>query len=338
MPVLELKGLQKELKSGKLWPVYWIHGIEQMKRREALKRIRTAFLPELEGQALGVHLCEEVFDGAQTTAGEVLDAGRSLGLLGGGRRIVIVKDAQNLKKPEELEELLEEPGSFDEVPNVVVFISKDLDKRKKFSKLLLKKAACVPCDPIAEQDHEAWIRFLAKSLEIELTDEILSALLAMDPWSLDRTEQELKKIAIARDAGVDETELLPAGGTHRSSGQFLEALFARKNHEALQALSDFCNRPEEAIPLLGLLTWNLRQLLLLKKDEMDQTRSIKMNPYLLRRMENWSQKWTLSELLALQRSLAQVDYETKQTGIPALSTWTHLVICQKPDKPLQHGP
>ena len=84
MPELQPKQIQKELGEGRYWPVYWIHGAERMKSRELLRRIRRSLFPEAEGP-LGSSLCEEVLDGQDVTADQVLESAQSLAMGGGPR-------------------------------------------------------------------------------------------------------------------------------------------------------------------------------------------------------------------------------------------------------------
>jgi DNA polymerase-3 subunit delta len=319
MPKLEPKAIQKELEQGQLWPVYWLYGTEGMKARELLKRIRDAALGDGgasgETPSLLGALSEERIDGAVTDPSSILESAQSLSL-GGGLRFIVVKDAHALKGAEALSPLLGQKGTREELPSVCVFVAKDLDARKKFSKLLLEGAAVVPCEEIAESEREAWISYLAKRRGVEVPVEIRATLAALDPWSLDIIDQELEKLSLG--GAVQE---LAEGGAHAHAGErFLSAFFSRRKDEALLATAVFADRLDEALPLLGLLAWNARQLALVTANS-----SVKLNPYVLERLKGWGRVWTVADVSRLNHELGELDFALKQTGALALGAWSGLV-------------
>src|SRR6185437_4992872 len=129
MAAFEPKQVQKELEGGRLWPVYWLYGSERMKSSELLKRIRKAVIGES-----GARFGDEILEGSEIRGSDIVDSARSL-TLGGGLRFIIVRDAHAVKDADALSELFAPPGKRDEVPYVCVFLSKELDRRKKLSKL-----------------------------------------------------------------------------------------------------------------------------------------------------------------------------------------------------------
>lgn len=317
MPKLEPKIIQKELDQGRIWPLYWLYGQERMKSRELLKRIRTA-TGVGEGSGGAGSLGVEYFDGSETSAEEVVDAARSMSLLG-GTRFIIVRDAHALKDAEALARIAGPAGSIQELGSVVVCLSKDLDARKKSSKLLLEHAAVVPCEDVSEGDRDAWIQFLSKRRGLDLTPEIALGLRALDPWSLDIVDLELEKLELSKG----DPEVLQVGSTELHAGErFLDALMNRELKPALTALDAFAEVPDEALPLLGLLVWNSRYLAISLTPS--GARGIKINPYLAERLRKWGPRWTLDEAIELTQALAELDYSTKQTPRTGRGNWTRL--------------
>jgi DNA polymerase III delta subunit len=335
MPKLEPKVIQKELESFKVRPVYWFYGGEAMKSRELLKRIRGVVFGEspsdlsvasAQASAFASAFRETILDGGECEVSEVLDAAQSLSL-GGGGKLVIVKQAHSLKQPESLLELCSsEFVKVSEGASVVVFISKDLDQRKKFTKGLIEKAACVPCEEIAEADREAWVGYLAKRKGLNLNVNEVGSLRAMDPWSLDGVDRELEKMESATTPADREAVLLGGAEGEGASENFVDAFLSRSLQSALPEVRHFADSPEAALPLLGLLSWNAKMLIGLLKDREAGTRETKLGSFLQDRFTRYTRAWTLSDAISLQSALARVDFSTKQTPRDPLGTWTSLVL------------
>lgn len=326
MPKLEPKAIQKELDQGQLWPVYWIYGPERMKSRELLKRIKKAALGEnVSGLS---SFAEENFEGAEASAATVLDAAQSPAL-GGGLRFIVVRDAQAMKEPDLLAALLGPKGKASELTSVCVFMAKELDGRRKFSKLLTEKAAVVPCEEVTEADREAWISYLSKRRGMTVPPELIPQLVALDPWSLDIVDQELEKYSLSprEDTVLGQGEFR----NDASSEGFMDAFFRRDLKRSLECAETFASRPDEALPLLGLFAWNVRHLALVVAEKTARTKSLKMNPYVAEKMKVWSQAWSLDEILSLQAELQTLDHDMKQTPLLPLGLWSSLVakFCRK---------
>jgi DNA polymerase-3 subunit delta len=319
MPKLEPKIIQKELEQGWLWPVYWLYGTERMKSRELLKRIRKAVLGSESSSSSGLAgFGEEMLDGNEVDAATVLDAASSLSL-GGGCRLIVVREAHALKEAEILAPLCGPKAKKGDLTSVCVFLSKDLDGRKKFSKILTEKAAVVPCEEVPEVEREAWISYLAKRRGLDLPPELVAQMSSLDPWSLDIIDQELEKFSLAQSGDV----VLLGGGVGSAGGgeRFLNAFFARDLKKSLQAVEEFADRPDESLPLLGLLGWNVRHLALVLSRG-----NVKLNPFVAERLQAWARHWQLSEVLRLQTFLEELDFSLKQTPLMPLGLWGEIVM------------
>jgi len=326
MPKFEPKQIQKDLESGKLWPVYWIYGQERMKSRELLKRIRNAVLgsdsqESSSGGSLFGGFAEENLDGTEVSAPQIIDAAQSLSL-GGSVRFIVIREAHAIKESEQLSALLGPQVPKDQLTSVCVFLSKDLDGRKKFSKLLTEKAAVIPCEEIADDDREAWIQYLAKRRTLDLAPELVVQLRTLDPWSLDIIDQELEKYQVS---GEQSEVLMGGSGSQVGGDVFIDAFLNRNLKISMQAVESFAESPDESLPLLGLLAWNVRYLALVSAHSGGSTKNLKLNPFLVERLGRWSKKWRLEEVLELQSKLAELDFGMKQTARMSLGLWTSLV-------------
>lgn len=329
MPKLEPKMIQREVEQGLLWPIYWIYGPEKMKARELFKRIRSATLGSEEGGSGLFGLSEEHLEGPEAGSRAILEAAQCPAF-GGGPRLIVVRDAHQIKEPEVLEALKGPRGKREELVSVCVFLSKDLDSRKKFSKWLIENAAVVPCEAVPEEERAGWIQYLAKRRELSLTPAQIAMLEILDPWNLEILDLELEKIEL-EGAGAGSGAMTDSSSPEvffKRPDEFIQAFFERDLRASLQCVSSFADQPEEALPLLGLLAWNLRQLALYMGGEKGGAAGGygKQRGYLDAKLGRWSRKWKLDELIKAQEEVSALDFSFKQTPLLPLGLWTALVI------------
>lgn len=321
MPKLESKAIIQELESGSLWPVYVLAGTESMKSAELLKRIRRTVLGAESAQISGFQ-AEARLDGSEVTGDRVVEEAQSISF-GASQKLVVVRDAHLMKQPDAMASLFGPRAAKDLVSSVVVLVMKDLDGRKKFSKVLVEKAAVVSCEEVSEQDREAWIQYLAKRRGQALDAATVTTLRSLDPWSLGIIDQELEKLSI--NAGVtDESALLSAGTGAIDSDAFIQAFFRRDLGESLGRIEAIASRPEEALPLLGLLAWNVRMLALLNAGASSQ--SMKLSSFLVDRLRRLGAGWTLEKLIELETRLSELDFTLKQRPHVPIGEWSEIII------------
>jgi DNA polymerase III delta subunit len=314
---IDPKQILHEVNQGQIWPVYWVHGPETYRVREVCRLLQKTLVGDRS-------LAEETLEGAQVSASDVLSAAAMVPF-DGGTRVLWVRDAHLIKEPDPLAELLGPRRGMSELPSVCIFLSKDLDGRRKFSKLLLDKAAVVSCDAIPEGGRPAWIKHLARAKGLEPEALPLELLTGYEPWSLDWISCELDKYALCEQAakGTGAEVLVGGASQGQASGDaFIEAFLVRRNLGlALEAAQELSNQPETALPLLGLLSWNVRMLGLV----VARSRSVRLPPMVESRLRRASSIWPLPEIQALQSALAGLDYSLKQTPQEPLALWGVLI-------------
>ncbi|MBL7716201.1 MAG: hypothetical protein JNL01_12120 [Bdellovibrionales bacterium] len=321
MPKTEPKIIQKELEAGKIRSSYWLVGPERMKVRELTKRIRLAVLGKEAAEAASLSFNEERLEGSEVNGERILEAAQSPSLLG-GRRLILVRDAHLVKDPEPLEALFSDHEGY-----TCVFMAKEMDGRKKWTKVVSDRATWVGCEDVPEHEREGWIGYLAKRRGFDLPPEINAYLRGLDPFSLDSLDQELAKYEIALKGNPDDAPHVILGGNlEGGTDAFLAAFFTRKKAQALKFAESFSSHPEESLPLLGLLSWNVKQLALVRYDQDHRTRYAKLSPFIAGKIEPWARAWTMAEITELQSALFRLDLTLKQTAKLSMGAWADLVI------------
>ena len=327
MPKMEPKLVQKELEKGKVRPVYFIHGTERMKSRELVKKIQKATHQNEPSNDFNL----EKFDGSEVSVERILDSAQS-GSMMGGTKVILVRNAEELKNLDTLVQYLEglastEADSPEAFSTVLVLVSKTLDGRKKASKAILESAAVVPCEEVKEHEREAWIDFMAKRRAVALSDSEKISLRGLDPWSLDIVDQEISKLdLVGEDPGL-RADAIRSGVSAHAQDEFIDAIFMRDRKRALKVIHLFTEDMEVQLPFLGLLAWNLRQLKLFLIEQETRTPSMeRRNPMLQQKLERWRRMWSRHTIEELEHSLFEIDFSLKNTRLAPVGLWTSLVF------------
>lgn len=320
MPKFTVKEIQTQIEAQKIWPVYWIVGPETMLANDVLKRLKKAvFGKGNDDESFNV----EKFDGAQARGAEIVDAALSLSFMG-GPKLIIISNADQIKEAEAIEEILGDAQVASNVETLVIALASDLDARKKFSKRLVKSAAVVMASAVKEYERAAWIDSLCKKRKLNLSHSIKASLESFEPWSLDVIDGELEKLSVLADPSQYE-EVLSVGVIGVKGSDFVEAVMSRNYKRALSLVRDFCNKPDESLPLVGLLAWNFKQLTLLIGAEQGKSDPPRLSPFVMKRLSSWSKVWDFNGLELSQRSLFELDFSTKQTPKSALGNWSTFI-------------
>lgn len=325
MPKIEAKIIQKELDSGKLRPIYYIYGPERMKSRELLKRIQKA----VHGDDPPNDFNYEKWDGADASAETILDSVQSFSMMG-GTKLIVVRNADEMDRFDSLIPYLKDcPSEVDS--SVLVMLARGFDARKKISKALEAAAAVIHCEEVSDQDREPWIEYLAKRRGVKVTAEEKMTLRGLDPWSLELVDQELSKLELVGEDPMLRAEVLLSGIDSQARDEFIEGLMMRNRAKALKHVHHFHQDIDVQLPVLGLISWNLRQLKLALIERETRTRSAeRRNPYLAQKLERWVRVWSMDDLQDFEQGLFDIDYALKNTRAVGEGLWMNLIIESTP--------
>lgn len=182
--------LMRELKEGKFAPVYVLMGEEAYYIDKISDYIAEHALPEEERD-----FNQEIVFGADTTANRIVDMARQFPVMA-QRRVVIVKEAQNIKNWERLEKYFERPAQN----TVLVLCYKNgvIDSRKKI--LLKASAVGVVFESKKKRDYElpSFIEFYLKNKGKATIDNKSAQMIADHIGSdLSRLTGELDKLILS---------------------------------------------------------------------------------------------------------------------------------------------
>lgn len=183
------------IKSGKVAPFYVLHGLEPYFIDVISDFIEEHLLTESERPFNQV-----VFYGRDVTKINIVDEARQFPMMA-SRRVVIIKEAQDVKDLFDLEPYLSNPSP----QSVVVFCYKykKIDKRSKFAKVAAQNGVMFESEPIKDYNLAQWVSSYVSSKQYAIKQdgaEMIAQYLGND---LSKVINELDKIIL----------LLPKSGT-----------------------------------------------------------------------------------------------------------------------------
>lgn len=186
----------KDLKAGKVYPVYYLCGEEPH-----FIDLITDYMEEHLLQPHEKAFNQVVLYGRDTNMKQILDEAFKVPMMG-GRQLVLVKEAQNLKD-KEMDELLTPYLDKPVKSSILVFAvkGKKLDKRKNITKKLM--SSCVVLETLKLKDSQVpgWIEQQVKQMGFnadQTTIQMLSDYLGTD---ISVIHNELSKLALNLSKG-----------------------------------------------------------------------------------------------------------------------------------------
>jgi DNA polymerase-3 subunit delta len=262
MSTITREELWRDLKAGKVGPLYLLHGPEDYLRDAAARAVADA---ALKGTALR-EFNESSFGLASADVQHAIAAAEQLPMMG-GRRVVRVTDFGRLREADEeaLVRYLTRPADT----SVVIFVADDLDKRRKLSKTLLETCASVEFAELKDAELAAWARDRLKHLGAYADERTLRQTVALVGASVRQLATELEKLATAALPGgqitMEMVEALVGRSRELSNFELSDHLVARDRRRALETLRKLLDDGAEPVMLIGLLASNFHRLALAKE-------------------------------------------------------------------------
>jgi len=261
MPVRSPKDLMQSLKQGKIEPVYFLFGSEAYLRDQAARAITDE---ALRGTLLR-EFNESSFSLMNDDVREAIAAAEQLPMMS-SRRVVRIKDFSRIREADEeiILRYIERPVET----SVVIFITSDIDKRKKLAKTLMQGAA-FEFLPLRTNELTAWARSHLKALKSEIEPPALNRLIELAASDLHGLSNELNKLAAAAlPSGritLELVEALSIRSREHQNYELTDQMLARNGKAALKTLKELLDDGVEPVMLIGLIAGTYRRLALAKE-------------------------------------------------------------------------
>ena len=269
--LLTREDLRSHLKRRELAPVYVLFGPETYLRDIALKTI--CDFSFTDGEARDFNETEFSLN-AEGSLGAALAAAEQLPMMA-ARRVIRITDVRvsatggrdTLREDDEarLEAYLKRPADS----SVVIFVAEEFDKRRKVAKLFTEHTAAVEFTELKDEELSKWARDKIKDAGSQMDERALRLLVSLVGPDVRRLTIEIQKLSTAalpdRVISSELVELLVGNSREISNFDLTDNLFTGRKTEALRILNKILNDGSEPLMLLGLISYNVRRLLMAKE-------------------------------------------------------------------------
>ena len=267
------KDLEQSLKKGEIEPVYLLYGPETYLRDQAVNAITEA---ALEGTLLR-EFNDSTFDLTTDKISSAIGAAEQLPLMS-GRRVVRVKNFDKLegrRKVEEDEDAVNPSAQIlldylarPVATSVVILITGDIDKRRKYAKTLLSGAA-YEFSALKPNEFPVWIKSHLKTLKADIDLPALNHLLeVVAPDLLTLTNELNKLVAAALPSGritVELVDQLVSRSREHMNWDLTDSIVSRNRRQALRVLRNLLDDGAEPVLLTAVIAGTFRRMGLAKE-------------------------------------------------------------------------
>ena len=306
-----------DLKKKIFKPVYFLAGEEPYYIDLITEYIEEKILPESEKSFNQI-----ILYGEDTTVPSIIDAARRFPMMS-NHQVIIVKEAQSLKKIEDLIYYLEKPLLSTIL--VINYKYKVLDRRTKFFKSLEKLGVYFESQRLRDYQVPAWIERYLMTKGIKADPNASAMLTEYLGNDLHKIVNELQKLIITLPAGkpVITTSLIEKNiGISKDYNNFeLQKAVGEKNiFKANQIVHYFADNPKDnpvTLSIASLFSYFTKVLLyhyLPDKSKNNVAASLKINPYFVREYELAASKYSAAKSVRIINLLRTYDMKSKGYG------------------------
>lgn len=233
------------------------------------------------------------------------------------KKLIISKNLSENNSEEVLEFLKSQNIGKRENIILVMVSFKDSKKDKLFEYLTKKPNQSQNFNILREYEVKNWIKKSAGSLEIDFTGEAIDFLVSNYSLDLWRLDCEIKKLADYKIKGViskaQVEELLIPSADYKKF-ELTDALARKDKKKALEALYRSLDNEEKPAELLGLLAWQVRNLLKFKSNP-EKPLDLKLHPFVLGKVRESAKLFSVEELGGLMTKIINLDLALKTTTL-----------------------
>lgn len=302
-----------EIKKGNTAPVYFLHGEESYFIDKIIKTIETEILDEMQ-QAFN----QAVLYGKEIEFKQVMDHARQFPMMS-EKRVVIIKEAQQMKTLEGLLPYMENPSP--QTVLAIAYKNKKLDGRTKFAKTLKQNALVFESKKVYENKLAPWIMEYVHDHGHAIDNKAVMLLVEYIGTDLSKMSNELDKLFLncGDDKKISYDEVIEYIGINRDYNVFeLRKNLANKDFaKAIEICKYFANNPKSnpiqmVIPSIYSF---FTQVFIAKSmpgaNDNNLATALGINRFFVREYKEAAKKYSLAEIKNAFSALKKADLNSK---------------------------
>lgn len=316
----------KELKSGKIRPVYAAYGSDRYRMEQFASQLADKLFGR-EERELGI----VKFDTSETAIEEAAAEAETLPFFV-DKKLIIIRDASVLAaagagtKEGKIEHRAERMLEYIEQPlesTVVLFMvyADKLDERRKLVKRLKEQGALISFNELDGPELRRWVVRRAAEQGRTMKEDAAELLVTRTGTRLQQLAQETDKLCLYAGEGgtidVTSVEQLTASTVEEDVFSLIDAIASMHKDKALRLYRDLLLRREEPIKIAALLASQLRLMLQVKELSGQQyspqqiASHLSIHPFRVKLAAEKSTRLSIQRLGDSLSELAELDYRMK---------------------------
>ncbi|MBA9085143.1 DNA polymerase-3 subunit delta [Fontibacillus solani] len=324
---MDIKSAIKDIKAGKVSPLYLCYGTEKYQIQEFVKLLQDQ-LVDRDQRDFAV----ATYDLTETPVEVVVEEAETLPFLV-PRKLIIVRDSSLFmagKEGGKLEHKIDALASYLNNPadhSVLLFLvnGEKLDERKKIVKAMKAAGTVLSFMPLGQNELVEWVIRGVEKRGCRMDREAAETLIAANGVQMTSLAVEVDKLCLyAGEGGLIDSavvEQLVARSTEQNVFVMVEHIAGLKLDKALSIFYELLKQREEPIKIAALIARQFR-IMLQVKDLARQSYSqqqiasqLGLHPYAVKVAGEQARKFEAAQLKAILNDLAQLDYKMKTGGI-----------------------
>ena len=307
--------LIREIEADRIRSVYLFSGEEEYLKEDALKRIKETLIKPAFSQ-----FNYDLLTGKEIKGTELLNKLLTLPV-GGGKRLVVIRDAQKLN-PSTGEKIIEYLKNPSQDAYLILWAPK-VDLRKKFYAIIEKQGGSVVFYLLKDRELAFWIGDHLSHRKKKISTDALRLLSERVGNNLGEVAGELEKLLICigkrNEINLEDVESLVGAVKTYTIFALTDAIGKRGEKKALGILSRMMDEGTSATEILYMIVRQFRLLLrtrnLLDKklSENKIIQTLALRPFVVKNLLIQARNFSLEKLIENFENLLQVEVEIKSS-------------------------
>ena len=310
---MNYKEIVISIKNKNLQPVYFLMGDEPYYIDKLLDEFTKNVLSKEEQEFNQV-----ILYGKDTTTEQVIAESKQFPI-GSEKRVIIVKEGQQLKNIEKLESYLENPQKSTIL--VIAYKGKSIDKRKKFGKKLAKQCAVFESKILYDDKVPSWISDYITRKKYKIDNNATAILTEYLGTNLSKIANELDKIMLVskKEKKITTKIIEYHVGISKDYNIFelQNALGEKDVTKANRIINHFAQNTKKhhIIPVISSLFLFFQKIItyhfLNDKSVTSVASKLKINPFFVNQYKKAAKNYTKKQLFLIFNQLKKYDLRSK---------------------------